>query len=101
MACGNNKATPAATPTAPTYSAKPFNPSKLLEYNPKNADKRIDEFFHKLHSRSGFNGNILVAKNGKILYENALGWADHLRRDSLKINSQFQLASVTKTMTST
>lgn len=101
MACGNNnKANPVTTAT-PTYSSKPFNPSKLLEYNPKNADRRIDEFFHKLHQKSGFNGNILVAKHGKILYENALGWADHLRRDSLKINSQFQLASVTKTMTST
>ena len=102
MACGNNNAKPAtSTAVAPAYSSKPFNPSKLLEYNPKNADKRIDEFFHKLHSKSGFNGNILVAKHGKIIYENALGWADHLKRDSLKINSQFQLASVTKTMTST
>lgn len=102
MACGNNNAKPAtSTATAPAYSSKPFNPSKLLEYNPKNADRRIDEFFHKLHSKSGFNGNILVAKHGKIIYENALGWADHLKRDSLKINSQFQLASVTKTMTST
>ena len=99
IACGNNnKATPANT--ALSYS-KPFNPNELLKYNPKNGDKRIDEFFHKLHLKSGFNGNILVAKNGKIIYENAFGWADHLKRDSLKINSQFQLASVTKTMTST
>ena len=42
-----------------------------------------------------------MARHGKIVYENALGWANHLTRDSLKINSQFQLASVTKTMTST
>ena len=101
MACGNNdKATPATTAN-PTYSSKPFNPTELLKYNPKNADKRIDEFFKKLHQKSAFNGNILVAKKGKIIYENALGWANHLTRDSLKINSQFQLASVTKTMTST
>jgi CubicO group peptidase (beta-lactamase class C family) len=101
MACGNNdKATPATTAN-PTYNSKPFNPTELLKYNPKNADKRIDEFFKKLHQKSAFNGNILVAKKGKIIYENALGWANHLTRDSLKINSQFQLASVTKTMTST
>src|ERR1700742_4966924 len=104
MSCGNNnKANPATTASAatPKYSSKPFDPAKLLEYDPKNADKRIDQFFHKLHEKSAFNGNILVAKHGKIVYEKALGWANHLTRDSLKINSQFQLASVTKTMTST
>src|ERR1700761_9163066 len=104
MSCGNNnKANPTTTASAatPKYSSKPFEPAKLLEYDPKNADKRIDQFFHKLHEKSAFNGNILVAKHGKIVYEKALGWANHLTRDSLKINSQFQLASVTKTMTST
>ena len=98
LACGNNTAN---TKTTTTYS-KPFNPAELVKYNPHNADKRIDEFFHKAASEKvGSTVIYLVAKNGKILYENALGWANHLRRDSLKINSQFQLASVTKTMTST
>ncbi|MBS1528103.1 MAG: beta-lactamase family protein [Bacteroidetes bacterium] len=97
-ACGTNSAHPR---TPPTEYTKAFNPAALLVYDPKKEDKKIDEFFHKLHQKSGFNGDILVAKNGKILYENALGWANHLTRDSLKINSQFQLASVTKTMTST
>ena len=98
LACGNNNAS-SKTSGAPSHSS--FHPTELLKYNPKNEDKRIDEFFHKLHRNSAFNGNILVAKHGKIIYENALGWANHLTRDSLKINSQFQLASVTKTMTST
>ncbi|MVN20147.1 serine hydrolase domain-containing protein [Mucilaginibacter arboris] len=79
----------------------PFDTASLLKYNPKNADKRIDAFMQNLHKRSGFNGNVLVAKNGKILYENALGWANYLTRDSLKLNSQFELASVSKTLTST
>lgn len=102
-ACGNNHAATksAKTTSAPAAYSKPYDPAELLKYDPKKADKHIDEFFHKLHQKSGFNGNILVAKNGKIIYENALGWADHMTRDSLKINSQFQLASVTKTMTST
>jgi CubicO group peptidase (beta-lactamase class C family) len=82
-------------------SEKPFNPSNLVKYDPKNADKQIDAFMQHLHKVSGFNGNVLVAKKGKIIYENALGWANHLTRDSLNINSQFELASVTKTMTGT
>lgn len=54
-----------------------------------------------LHKKRGFNGNVLVAKKGKIIYQNAIGWADYLHRDSLTINSQFELASLTKTMTGT
>jgi CubicO group peptidase (beta-lactamase class C family) len=95
-ACENNNASPKKTSSPP-----PFKPAELLRYDARHADKRIDAFFHKLHQNSAFNGNILVAKGGHIIYENALGWANHLTRDSLKINSQFQLASVTKTMTST
>jgi CubicO group peptidase (beta-lactamase class C family) len=75
--------------------------SLLLVYDPRNGDSRIDAFMKQLHAKYGFNGNVLVAKKGKILYENAIGWADHLRRDSLNINSQFELASISKTMTST
>lgn len=74
--------------------------SIALIYNPEKADRRIDDFIMRLHQRSGFNGNVLVAKKGKIIYEKAIGWADHLHRDSLKINSVFELASVSKPMTS-
>jgi CubicO group peptidase (beta-lactamase class C family) len=82
-------------------SNTPFDTKALLAYDPKNADKRIDAVMQQLHKTRGFNGNVLVAKHGKIIYENAIGWADYLHRDSLKIGSQFELASVTKTMTST
>jgi CubicO group peptidase (beta-lactamase class C family) len=82
-------------------TAKPLDTATLLAYNPKNADKKIDAVMQELHRTRGFNGNVLVAKKGKIVYEKAIGWADYLHRDSLKIGSQFELASVTKTMTST
>lgn len=75
--------------------------SLLLVYDPAKGDKRIDDFMKRLHHNRSFNGNVLVAKNGKIIYQNAIGWADYLHRDSLKINSKFELASVTKPFTST
>jgi CubicO group peptidase (beta-lactamase class C family) len=92
------KSTPPPSVVAP---AAPFDTKALLEYNPKNEDKKIDAVMQELHRTRGFNGNVLVAKHGKIIYEKAIGWADYLHRDSLKINSQFELASVTKTFTST
>jgi CubicO group peptidase (beta-lactamase class C family) len=80
---------------------KPLDTAALLAYNPKQEDKKIDAVMQELHRTRGFNGNVLVAKKGKIVYENAIGWADYLHRDSLKLSYQFELASVTKTMTST
>ncbi|WP_257094652.1 serine hydrolase [Sphingobacterium sp. E70] len=52
-----------------------------------------------LHSKAAFNGNVLVAKDGKILYQNTFGWANYLKRDSLAIDDKFELASVTKPIT--
>jgi CubicO group peptidase (beta-lactamase class C family) len=80
---------------------KPFNSKKFLEYDPKKGDKKIDAFMKHLHQVGNFNGAILVAKKGKIVYENAFGWANYPHMDSLNVNSKFQLASVTKTITST
>ena len=73
--------------------------SVLVAYDPNKADKFIADFVEQLHKKRGFNGNVLVARDGKILYQKAVGWADYLHRDSLKINSEFELASITKTFT--
>lgn len=73
--------------------------SIALVYNAANADKEIDAFMQKLHKKSAFNGAVLVAKGGKILYQNSFGWADYLLKDSLTVNSKFELASVSKPMT--
>ncbi len=72
-----------------------------LLYDSTNADEQIDAFMKNLHKRSGFNGNVLIAKNGKIIYRNSFGWADYLHRDSLKLTSTFELASVSKPLTAT
>ncbi|WP_256002367.1 serine hydrolase domain-containing protein [Pedobacter deserti] len=75
--------------------------SLLLVYDSSKEDKYVAEFMQRLHTRSGFNGNVLVAKKGRIIYQKALGWADYLHRDSLKTASEFELASVSKPFTGT
>lgn len=75
--------------------------SVSLIYDPAKADKKIDDFIENLHRKSSFNGNVLIAKDGKIIYQKAIGWADHLHRDSLEIDSKFELASVSKPFTAT
>ncbi|RYE21360.1 MAG: class C beta-lactamase-related serine hydrolase [Sphingobacteriales bacterium] len=78
-----------------------FDTVKLLKYDPKKEDKKIDDFMQKLHRTRNFNGNVLVAKKGKIIYQKSFGWANYMIRDSLELSSKFELASVTKTMTGT
>ena len=88
-------------PNSTNNHPPPLDTKALLSYDPSHADKQIDDFMQELHRTRGFNGNVLVAKHGKVIYENAIGWADYLHRKELNINSQFELASVTKTMTGT
>lgn len=73
--------------------------SIALLYDSQQADRQIDLFMRNLHQKSAFNGNVLIAKKGKILYQNAFGWANYLMRDSLHLHSRFELASVSKPIT--
>ncbi len=75
--------------------------SLSIIFDAGNNDKKLDEYFKEIHRKRNYNGNVLIAKKGKIIYEGTFGWADYLHRDSLKIDSQFQLASVSKPMTAT
>lgn len=54
--------------------------------------------FQKLHRKKKFNGVVLVAHKGRILYQGAMGFAGPDRRP-LKIDSVFNLASVSKQFT--
>ncbi len=60
---------------------------------------KIDAWFKKLYKNSRFNGNILVAQNGVILYENSYGYADYKRKDTLTLKHRFQIGSVSKQFT--
>ncbi len=46
-----------------------------------------------------FNGSILVAKNGEVLLEDYHGYSDFSTKDTITANTQFHLASVSKTFT--
>ncbi|HEX7412016.1 MAG TPA: serine hydrolase domain-containing protein [Bacteroidales bacterium] len=59
----------------------------------------IDSLFQKKHTRQGFNGTVLIAQKGVIIYENAFGYRDFSSKIPLSLNSAFQLASISKTFT--
>jgi CubicO group peptidase (beta-lactamase class C family) len=59
----------------------------------------IDSFFQARFQKRAFNGTVLFAEKGRVIYENALGFSDFKQKDILDVNSIFQLASVTKPIT--
>ena len=60
---------------------------------------KIDSIFHRANKKYNFNGSILVAKNGKLIYTNEYGYGDFKNKVPLNANSAFQLASVSKQFT--
>lgn len=62
---------------------------------------KIHEHYQKLFEQKLFNGCVLVAIDGQIIYQNAFGYSDIKQKTCLNLNSLFQLASVSKILTAT
>ncbi len=61
--------------------------------------RKLDSFFQYKVKNQGFNGAILVAQWGQILYKNVYGWADYQNQISVTEHTAFQLASTSKPFT--
>ncbi|MEO6221556.1 MAG: serine hydrolase domain-containing protein [Ginsengibacter sp.] len=59
----------------------------------------VKTFYNNDFIAKGFNGAILVAKKGKIIYEDYHGYFNLQKKDSLTPHSSFHIASVSKTFT--
>ena len=59
----------------------------------------VDNELIKLNKERLFNGSVLVAKNGKILSQKNVGFADVEHSVSIKTDTRFELASILKTFT--
>lgn len=75
--------------------------SVCLSGQDDNRKKELDKFFSALYKNGEFNGNVLVAEKGRILYERSFGYADNFAQKPNTIKTSFPVASVTKTFTST
>lgn len=61
----------------------------------------LGQYFTALAANNRFNGNILVAENGKVVYEHSFGYADFSTKRPNTALSSFPIASITKTITAT
>jgi CubicO group peptidase (beta-lactamase class C family) len=63
--------------------------------------KQLNALFNEKAKKAGFNGSLLIAQHGQIIYKNAFGFANYKTKDRLKVNSAFQLSSTSKPFTAT
>ena len=71
----------------------------LLKGNTQDRAHQLDSFFTKLYKDDRFNGNVLIAEKGKVLYRNSFGSANHATKAKLDSASVFELASLSKQFT--
>ncbi|MBI9067602.1 MAG: serine hydrolase [Salinivirgaceae bacterium] len=64
-----------------------------------NKVEKIEALIKYHHERDGFNGAVLVAQNGQVIYKNALGYENFEDQKKLSTNSVFNIGSVTKQFT--
>ncbi len=62
-------------------------------------EKEIDSLFVSLNADNKFNGNVLIAEQGKPIYEKSFGYADFRNKQLLSSASVFELASCSKQFT--
>ena len=85
-------------------SAQKLNNLKEAEKIHQNSTKQelanninqIDSLMATCYERGLFNGNVLIAKNDKIIYQKAFGFTDETKQTALSNNSIFNIGSIAK-----
>ncbi|MDP4267002.1 MAG: serine hydrolase domain-containing protein [Bacteroidota bacterium] len=75
--------------------------NKIVSKKVSNENRKgsIEEKIDALLKRTNFNGTALVSIKGKVVYKSSNGYANFQKKEPLKLNSSFQLASVSKQFT--
>jgi len=96
LSSGNNdKVPPKADNTTTDFVFRPLSSSERNYYG-----EAIQTWYNKNLSSKGFNGCILVAKNGEILFEDYKGIYDFKTKELINEHTPLHLASISKTFTS-
>ncbi len=89
------------SPPKPISSVSTLNVTSNAAFTPIDQELRnsSQHFFEQTLLRSRFNGAILVARNGKIIFEKYQGLQNILSGEPVDSSTSFHLASVSKTFT--
>lgn len=98
LSCGNS--TTASRGKTVSKSDKFEIPSNLNKEE-QFISYKLDTMFTQLNLTGTFNGSVLVARAGKVLFKKSLGVLNKNTNEALTDSSMFQLASVSKVITAT
>lgn len=76
-----------------------------INYRPLTPDEKesykaaVTNMYDSILGEHGFNGSILVAKNGEVLLEDYHGYSNPVTKDTITSSTAFHVASVSKTFT--
>jgi len=62
---------------------------------------KLDSYLKAIHQKKGFNGEILIAEDKEILFQETIGMASYENNLELKKGAKYRIASITKTFTGT
>ncbi|AYN00226.1 serine hydrolase domain-containing protein [Chryseobacterium sp. 3008163] len=85
-----------------TLSAQELNNPKETKKIHQNSTEQkseinqIDSLMTKSYERGLFNGNVLIAKNNKIIYQKSFGFTDETKQTKLNNKSIFNIGSIAK-----
>ncbi|MEI6585984.1 MAG: serine hydrolase domain-containing protein [Sediminibacterium sp.] len=98
LACGS----PAPSPAKDSIIKKSDPVTyRLSEKEKAYYNNKIELLYNTSLKRTGFNGSILLAKKGEIVFEDYRGLINFKTKEAITANSTFHLASVSKTFTAT
>ena len=81
------------------YPTKLLTKAVVMTSDEKKVSKASEYFYDEFLNQTRFNGSILVAKNGKIVFEKYNGLTDLNEGNPIDSSTSFHLASVSKTFT--
>lgn len=58
--------------------------------------KRLDSLFNSLTAQNQFNGSVLIAEKGKVIYKSGKGFSNELTKELNNLQTVFELASCSK-----
>lgn len=100
-ACNSSSGKTLATIAQPEDSLEyyPPTPGKLDKAQFRQYYNTLSHYFDSTLLRHGFNGGILIAKEGTVIYEKYAGFADLRKKDPMTDSTALHIASSGKTFT--
>lgn len=63
--------------------------------------QELNDLFSTLYEKNLFNGSVVISKSDKTIFSKNYGFSNNEKKEKINDNSQFPIASITKTFTAT